>query len=105
MHLVKGTVELLILTALSRGRRHGYGISTWIRDSSEGVLGLEDAALYQALHRLEARRLIDSEWGVSDNNRRAKFYQLTEAGEKRLHEAAGDWGRYAQAVFKVLDAM
>ena len=70
--LLQGTVDLLILRALQSGPSHGYSVSRWVRDRTDGVLTIEDAALYQALHRLEARRWIDAEWGVSDNNRRAR---------------------------------
>jgi transcriptional regulator len=104
LELVKGTLDVLILKALSWGALHGYGVSRWIRERTGGVLAVEDAALYQALHRLERRRWIESAWGLSENNRRAKYYQLTSAGRQRLRRETKTWRAYAQAVFEVLDA-
>ena len=101
--LLQGSVDVLILKTLSRGAMHGYGVSTWIRQRTEGVLGMEDAALYQALHRLEAKGWIEAAWGVSDNNRRAKYYQLTRKGRKQLRAETVTWQRYTEAVAKVLD--
>jgi PadR family transcriptional regulator PadR len=101
--LLKGTVDLLILQALRQGPSHGYEISRFVRERTEGVLTVEDAALYQALHRLEARKWIESEWGLSDNNRRAKYYELTSAGRSQLRSGTSVWRRYANAVFKVLE--
>ena len=103
MRLLQGTVDILILKTLSQGPRHGYGVSTYIRQRSDGDLGLEDAALYQALHRLERRKLVVADWGLSENNRRAKYYQLTDAGREELHRSASMWRRYADAVFKILE--
>ena len=103
MKLLQGTVDILILKTLSQGPRHGYGVSTYIRQRSDGDLGLEDAALYQALHRLERRKLVVADWGLSENNRRAKYYQLTDAGRVELHRSASMWRRYADAVFKILE--
>jgi DNA-binding PadR family transcriptional regulator len=79
-------------------------VSRWIRERTDGVLGVEDAALYQALHRLERKGLIESEWGLSENNRRAKYYELTARGRKRLRADDAVWRSYAAAVFQVLDA-
>ena len=104
LDLMHGTVAVLILKTLSWGPMHGYDVSRMIRQRSEGALGLEDAALYQALHRLESKRWIESEWGVSENNRRAKYYRLTAAGGRRLREEAASWSRYADAVAKALKA-
>ena len=104
LELMKGTLDVLILKTLSWGPQHGYGVSHWIRERTAGVLGVEDAALYQALHRLERRRLVESEWGLSENNRRAKYYQLTSLGRKQLRTEATQMRRYVQAVFEVLDA-
>lgn len=104
LELVQGTVDVLILKAASWGPVHGFAISAWIRDRTDGTLGLQDAALYQALHRLEKRGLLDSEWGPSDNNRRAKFYRLTKAGQGELRERTARLRRYVSAVFDVLDA-
>ncbi len=103
MKLLQGTVDVLILKTLSQGPRHGYGVSSYIRQRSDGDLGLEDAALYQALHRLERRKLVGAEWGLSENNRRAKYYQLTDAGREELHRSTSMWRRYADAVFKILE--
>ena len=99
--LLKGTVDLLVLRSLQQGPSHGYEVSRWVRERTDGVLTLEDAALYQALHRLEDEGLIASEWGLSENNRRAKYYELTAAGRRRLRQEIAGWKRYAQAVFKV----
>lgn len=101
--LIQGTVDLLILKTLTRGPQHGYGVSAWIRERTRGEFGLDDAALYQALHRLERRHLIESDWGVSENNRRAKFYEITRAGRRRLSKDSSTWHRYARAVLAVLD--
>jgi len=103
LDLMPGTVAVLILKTLSWGQMHGYDISRTIRQRSEGALGLEDAALYQALHRLESKRWIESEWGVSENNRKAKFYRLTDDGRKQLQLELSTWQRYATAVSKVLE--
>ena len=81
---------------------HGYGIATAVRKRTGGDLSIEDAALYQALHRLERQGLIEAEWGPSENNRRARFYTLTPAGGKRLQEGAATWRRYSRAVEAVL---
>ena len=100
--LLQGTVDVLILRTLSWTSMHGYGIARWISDRSEGALSVEDAALYQALHRLERKGWIASEWGLSENNRRAKYYQLTDAGRRQLRAKATTWARYSAAVTKVL---
>lgn len=102
--LLQGTVDILVLKALSFGPQHGYGISRWIRERSEGALGLEDAGLYQALHRLERRGVVAASWGLSENNRRARYYELTPAGRRELKAETGTWRQYAAAVFRVLDA-
>ena len=101
--LLKGTVDLLILRSLQQGPSHGYEISRWVRDRTDGVLTVEDAALYQALHRLEDDGWIAAEWGLSENNRRAKYYQLTTEGRRRLRREIAGWRRYAEAVFKVVE--
>ena len=103
LDLLQGTVDVLILKTLTWQPMHGYAISRWIRDRTDGVLGIEDAALYQALHRLERKGFIESEWGLSENNRRAKFYQMTGAGRQALRAEAATWREYAAAVFKVLE--
>lgn len=101
--LLQGTADLLILQALRLGPAHGYAVSRWVRERTDGVLSMEDAALYQALHRLEARGWIASEWGLSENNRRAKYYTLTPEGRQQLRVEVSAWKRYAGAVFKVLE--
>jgi transcriptional regulator len=102
--LLQGTVDLLILKTLSGGPLHGYAVSQWIRLRTAGTLALDDAALYQALHRLEEKNLIRAEWGLSENNRRARYYTLTAPGRRRLQAGSRDFRRYAEAVFQVLDA-
>ena len=94
---------MLILKAVSRGKTHGYAIAEWIHDVSE-TLQVEEGALYPALHRLELRGLLASGWGVSANNRRAKFYRLTKAGRKRLAAESSEWARLTGAVARVMEA-
>jgi transcriptional regulator len=103
LSLLQGTVDVLVLRTLAFGRNHGFGIAAWIRARTEGELTIEDAALYQALHRLERQGLIAAEWGLSENNRRARFYELTREGRQRLQAEVSQWRRYAEAVFKVLE--
>jgi PadR family transcriptional regulator PadR len=102
--LLQGTVDLLILKALSLAPMHGWGISQRIQQVTRGVLEVNQGALYPALHRLEDRGLLDAEWGTSDNNRRAKFYTLTAAGRKQLTSEVRTWQRYASAVQLLLSA-
>jgi PadR family transcriptional regulator PadR len=102
--LLQGTLDVLVLKALAWGPRHGYAVAAWIRDTTEDTLRVEEGALYTALHRMEKRRWLESEWGLSENNRRAKFYSLTESGRKQLREGTRDWTSYAEAVFRVLRA-
>lgn len=101
--MLQGTVDIIILKVLTRGPLHGYGIARWLADETEGVLELDDAALYQGLHRMEAKGWIEAEWDRTDTGRRAKFYRLTEAGRKRLDSEAAAWISYAGAVLRVLD--
>ena len=103
LSLLQGTVDLLVLRALQAGPAHGYAVSRWVRERTDGVLSMEDAALYQALHRLEARGWIEAEWGLSENNRRAKYYALTPAGRRELRSEVSAWRKYAEAVFKVIE--
>ncbi len=103
LDLLQGTVAVLILKTLSWGALHGYDISRSIRRRSDGALGLEDAALYQALHRLERKGWIEAEWGLSESNRRAKFYGLTKEGRKALQAEVSTWQSYVEAVSKVLE--
>ena len=100
--LLQGTLDVLVMKALVFGPRHGYAVARWIRETTEGTLEVEEGALYAALHRMEQRGWLASEWGLSENNRRAKYYTLTEAGRRELRAEAGVWTRYAEAVFKVL---
>jgi len=100
--LLQGTLDLLILKTLVRGSLHGYAIAEHIEQTSEDVLRVEEGALYPALHRLELRGWLAAEWGVSDNNRRAKYYRLTSAGRKQLSAATEHWTRLAGAVARVL---
>jgi transcriptional regulator len=100
----QGSLDLLVLKALSWGELHGYAVLGWLRRTTEDELRIEDAALYPALHRLEARGMIESAWGLSENNRRAKYYRLTAAGRSALHAEAESWERYVAMVAKVLSA-
>ena len=104
MDLVQGTLDVMILKALQWGPRHGYAVSRWIKRATDDVLTVEEGALYPALHRLQRKGLVASEWGVSENNRRAKFYELTPRGREALAEEARSWARYARAVDRVLEA-
>jgi transcriptional regulator len=102
--LLPGTLDLLILKALSLGAEHGYGVLLRIEQITGNALTIEQGALYPALYRLEHRGLLDTEWGTSDNNRRAKFYSLTAAGRKRLKAETERWNRTALAVNTALRA-
>jgi len=104
MDLLQGTLDVLILKTLSWEPMHGYAISRWIRHRTDDVLTVEDAALYQALHRLERKGLIESEWGLSENNRRAKYYQLTRAGRRQFGKEVATWGRVAFAINQSLES-
>jgi PadR family transcriptional regulator len=97
-----GTLDMLILKTLSRGEMHGYAVAQFIQGASEDVLKVEEGALYPALHRLEVRGLVKSQWGSSDNNRRAKYYRLTAAGRRELDEETRFWERVAAAVTRVM---
>ena len=100
--LMQGTLELLILKTLSRDSMHGYGIAQRIHATVDDVLKIEDGSLYPALYRMEERGWITSEWGASENNRRAKFYKLTKVGRKQLNAECANWERVSQAVARVL---
>jgi transcriptional regulator len=102
--ILPGTLDLLILKAVSLGPLHGYGVLLRIQQISGDALRIQQGSLYPALYRLQAQGLISSEWGASDNNRRARFYQLTAAGRKRLREESRAWTRFATAVATALDA-
>lgn len=102
MALVPGSLDVMVLKALHAGPNHGYAVAKWVRDTTDDTFVVEEGALYTALHRLERQGLLRSEWGVSDANRRAKFYRLTPKGHRVLHTQAASWRRSAQALFKVL---
>jgi len=100
--LLQGTLDVLILKALQNGPLHGYALSTWIRETTEGVLQIEDGALYTALHRMEKRKWLNAEWGLSETNRRVKTYALTADGRAQLESRSDSWSEYADAVTKIL---
>ena len=102
--LLHGTLDVLILKALALGPLHGYAVSRWIEERTGGVFDIEDAALYKALHRLEGQGAIESAWGISESNRRARYYQLTAPGRRLLRAKAKVWEQYAGAVSAVLQA-
>ena len=102
--VLRGTLDMLILKAVSWGPRHGYAVARWIEQATNDVLRIEEGSLYPALHRLENRGWIDSDWGVSDNNRRAKFYTLTAKGRAQLRLESASFTRFAHAVFAALEA-
>ena len=103
LDLLQGTLDLLVLRTLQGGAMHGWDIAQRIQQLSQDVLQVNQGSLYPALHRLEAQDLISSEWGESDNNRRAKFYKLTAAGRKRLAEETEAWERFTAAVALILE--
>lgn len=102
LDLLRGTLDLLVLRALGAEPMHGYAVSKWLRDRTDGLLGVEESALYQALHRLERRGLVRSEWGLTETNRRAKIYTLTARGARQLEAEVENWRLYAKAVQLVL---
>jgi transcriptional regulator len=102
--ILPGTLDLLILKAVSLGPLHGYGVLLRIEQISQGALLIEQGALYPALFRLVRQGLLKASWGTSDNNRRAKFYELTSAGHKRLRQEADGWNRLAAAIASALNA-
>lgn len=102
--LKQGTLDVLVLKSLSWEALHGYAIAKWIQKRTESVLNVEEGALYPALHRLERKGWIESDWGRSENNRRAKYYRLTAQGRTALEREASEWQRYVEAVDQVLGA-
>ena len=100
--LVKGTLDVLVLKALSWTPMHGFEITRWLEARSGGLLGVQDSALYQALYRLEERGLATAEWGVTENNQRARYYRLTKAGRAHLAAETKQWVRYAETVTGIL---
>ena len=103
MDLLQGTLDVLVLRTLAWGTMHGYAVSRWIRQRTDGVLEIEDAPLYKSLHRLERAGHVSAEWGLSENKRRARFYSLTPAGRRQLAAEESAWRKYAEAVFRVLE--
>lgn len=104
LDLVQGTVDVLILRTLSWGAMHGYRIKSHVRDQTNGTITIQSAALYQALHRLEKKKLVRAWWGMSETNRRARYYDLTAAGKKYLQSRSDSMRAYAGALLRVLDA-
>jgi transcriptional regulator len=103
--LLRGTLDVLILKSLSWGPRHGYAVAEWIKVITDGDVLVEEGPLYTALHRLEKNGWLTAEWGQSDNNRRAKFYELSRTGRRELREEATSWERYSRAIAKALAAV
>lgn len=101
--LVQGTLDMLILKTLARGAMHGYGVAQSIQQVSEDILRVEEGSLYPALHRLELDGMVDSDWGLSSNNRRAKYYRLTAQGRKQLQAEASNWKRLAAGIARVME--
>ena len=101
---MKGTLDTLVLKALSWEPMHGFEITTWLESRSGGELGVDDSALYQALDRMEARGLVKAEWGLTENNRRARYYRITSLGKRQLTAETEDWRKYARAVELILRA-
>ncbi len=102
--VVKGTLDVLVLKALSWGPMHGFEVTTWLEDRSGGSLDVEDSALYQAFYRLEERSYVSAEWGVTGNNRKARYYRITAAGRAHLRAQTSQWLRYAATVSDILSA-
>jgi transcriptional regulator len=102
--ILRGTLDLLILKALSWGPAHGYAVARWIQQATGDALAVGEGSLYPALHRLEEREWVAASWGMSENNRQAKFYTLTRRGKARLQRETESWRRYAAAVFAALEA-
>ena len=102
LDLLQGTLDVLVLRALAGRPLHGYAVARFIRESSDGTFRILDGALYTALHRMEERGWVESEWGQSEKGKRAKFYRLTTAGKKQLAASHDSWARFSDAVFKVL---
>ncbi|MFL5580639.1 MAG: PadR family transcriptional regulator [Gemmatimonadaceae bacterium] len=102
--LLRSSLDLLILKALSWGPRHGYGVAEWIEQATDDALSVDEGTLYPALHRLERKEWVTAEWGISENNRRAKFYRLTAGGRAQFRAVAPAWHRYAEAIASALRA-
>lgn len=104
LELLRGTLDVLILKTLSWGPAHGYAVASWIQQVTGDALSIEEGSLYPALHRLEKRGLVRSEWGLSENNRRARFYELTPSGRSELSAGMSTWAAFAAAVGQVLSS-
>ena len=104
LDLLQGTLDMLLLKALQLEPLHGYAIARRVQQLSEDALRVEEGSLYPALHRIEERGFVESDWGISENNRRAKYYRLTRAGRKRLEAEAGEWKRLSLAITRVMEA-
>jgi transcriptional regulator len=104
LDLLQGTLDLILLKALIWGPQHGYAVARWVRETTGDDIQVEEGALYTALHRMEKRRWVRAEWGLSDNNRKAKFYELTAAGRRQLRVESAQWSGYARAIYKILQA-
>jgi transcriptional regulator len=102
--ILQGTLDVMILKALSWGPMHGFAVAKWVRSTTDDVLQIDDGALYPALHRMEHRGLIDADWDLTENKRRAKYYRLTAKGRQELRVRVTSWDRYASAVSKVIHA-
>lgn len=105
LELLQGTLDVLVLKTLAWGPRHGYAVARWIAETSNATLQVEEGALYHALHRLERRGWVVSEWGLSENNRRARYYSLTAEGREQLAAKVVLWERYAEAVHRILQTV
>jgi PadR family transcriptional regulator len=104
MNLIQGTLDLLVLKAVAGGPRHGYEVARWVRETTDDTLRVEDGALYAALHRLEERGGLTSDWGLSEKGKRAKYYVLTPSGRRQLESEKKLWAKYAAAMQKVVSA-
>jgi transcriptional regulator len=102
--LLKGTLDMLILQALSEGAMHGYGVARWIEERTEGTLVIEEGSLYPALYRMEKRGWVESQWGASENNRRARYYEMTDRGRRQLDEETQSWARLVWAINRIVPA-
>jgi transcriptional regulator len=102
--LLRDTLDMLVLKTLTRGAMHGYAIAEFIEQTTDDMLRVEEGALYPALHRLELRGSLTAEWGVSENNRRARYYRLTAAGRRQLGEESARWDRMAAAIARIMEA-
>ena len=102
MNLLQGTLDMLVLKALMFGPQHGYGVARWVRETTDGMLEVEEGALYTSLHRMARRGWLESEWGVSENNRRARFYRITRTGQKQLDAELAHWAQANEIVARFI---